>query len=109
MTVNFIDKEAGSEFLEDLLEQAMLLYTTVQGTCPGNRDFGITPLATDVPMPVAEQALTLDIISKTETYLPMLQVESVEFSVEDEVLVPHVLLSLNEDYFEDDEEDEDDE
>ena len=39
----------------------------------------------------------------------MLQVESVEFSVEDEVLVPHVLLSLNEDYFEDDEEDEDDE
>lgn len=60
-------------------------------------------------MPVAEQTLTLDIISKTETYLPMLQVESVEFSVEDEVLVPHVLLSLNEDYFEDDEEDEDDE
>lgn len=109
MTVNFIDQEAGSEFLEDLLEQAMLLYTTVQGTCPGNRDFGITPLATDVPMPFAEQALTLDIISKTETYLPMLQVESVEFSVEDEVLVPHVLLSLNEDYFEDDEEDEDDE
>ena len=45
MTVNFIDQEAGSEFLEDLLEQAMLLYTTVQGTCPGNRDFGITPLA----------------------------------------------------------------
>lgn len=109
MTVTFIDQEAGSEFLEDLLEQAMLLYTTVQGTCPGNRDFGITPLATDAPMPVAEQTLTLDIISKTETYLPMLQVESVEFSVEDEVLVPHVLLSLNEDYFEDDEEDEDDE
>ena len=54
MTVNFIDQEAGSEFLEDLLEQAMLLYTTVQGTCPGNRDFGITPLATDVPMPVAD-------------------------------------------------------
>lgn len=109
MTVNFINQEADSEFLEDLLEQAMLLYTTVQGTCPGNRDFGITSLATDVPMPAAEQTLTLDIISKTETYLPMLQVESVEFSVEDEVLVPHVLLSLNEDYFEDDEEDEDDE
>lgn len=109
MTVTFINQEAGSEFLEDLLEQAMLLYTTVQGTCPGNRDFGITPLATDVPMPVAEQTLTLDIYSKTETYLPMLLVESVEFSVEDEVLVPHVLLSLNEDYFEDDEEDEDDE
>lgn len=109
MTVNFIDQEAGSEFLEDLLEQAMLLYTTVQGTCPGNRDFGITPLAIDVPMLVAEQALTLDIISKTETYLPMLQVESVEFSVEDEVLVPHIMLSLNEDYFEDNEEDEDDE
>ena len=61
MTVNFIDQEAGSEFLEDLLEQAMLLYTTVQGTCPGFRDFGITPLATAVPMPVEEQSLTLDI------------------------------------------------
>lgn len=101
-----LNGEMDSEILEDFLSQAKFLYSTVEGTCPGNRGFGITPIPIDAPSPIAENILTLDIIEKTEEYLPMLNVDNISFDYTDEGISPVIQLSINEEYFEEDDEDE---
>lgn len=94
--------------LELYRKRLELLYATVEGSCPGDRNFGLAVDYQDEPQAVAETTFALEIINKTEEYVPEVNVDDVTFShgAEGEMF-PKILISLNEEY--DEEEDEDDE
>lgn len=82
---------------EDIINCLRCLYSTVEGTCPMDREFGITIEAVDKPPKVAKNIYALDIVEKTEKYEPRVEVKEVTFEVEGEKLVPHIKVRENED------------
>lgn len=91
---------------QDIMKRLNCLYSTVEGTCPMNREFGITIEAVDKPPQVAKNIYALDVVEKTEKYIPDVEVEEVTFEVDGENLIPHIKLKENEDYDSEEEEDE---
>lgn len=60
------------------------LYGTKAGTQPMDRNFGINDQFVGMPIEVAENMLTLEIIEKTEMYEPRVKVNSITFEVDSE-------------------------
>lgn len=75
---------ANKSVLEDLAKNVQTLLSTPEGTVPGDRSFGISWKAVDMPGPVAENMLSLEIIQKIETYEPRLVASKVIFSHEED-------------------------
>lgn len=60
----------------------------------------------DMPRPMAENALSLEIIEKVETYEPRVEIENISYSVStDGTLIPSIKFIKNTDYFVEEEED----
>lgn len=91
---------------DDIMNCLNCLYSTVEGTCPMDREFGITIEAVDKPQQVAKNIYALDVVEKTEKYIPSVEVEEVTFEVDGERLIPHIKLKENEDNDSEEEEDE---
>ncbi len=87
--------------------QLMTLYATAEGTCPGDRNFGLSNEYQDEPPPVAESTYALEVYNKTEQYVPQVEVLDIEFEHDLEGgMRPKIRIGLNEEYDEE-EEDED--
>ena len=56
------------------------LYSCVEGTCPGDRSFGLNQDFLSLPLPVAQNRLSLEIIQKTEQYEPLVEVMDIQFT-----------------------------
>ena len=99
-----IDREGNLN--EDVLACLRCLYSTVEGTCPMDREFGITIEAVDKPPQIAKNIYALDVVEKTEKYEQRVEVKEVTFELVGEKLIPHIKLIENEDYDSEEEEDE---
>ena len=54
--------------LEEVQRNLLLLYETAEGTCPGDRRFGLNQEFVDCPINVAENLFALELIEKTGIY-----------------------------------------
>lgn len=82
-----------SEEIEEIKRNLMTLYTTLAGSVAMDREFGLNIDYLDYPLDVEKNMIALEIIEKTETYEPRVQVKEVTFSFSDGKLIPKILLS----------------
>lgn len=110
LSSNVILNNTSEEIINSYQEQISTLCSTIAGTIPLDRDFGIDSACLSKPPDVATALLSVEIMEKVEKYIPQLIVNSVEFSsVDDGTLTPIIKVGYNEDYAaEEDTEDEDD-
>ena len=65
--------------LEEILRCVRTIIMTPAGTVPLDRDFGIDLDCLDMPAPIAQNALALEIVQKVETYEPRVKVSEASF------------------------------
>lgn len=98
---------------EDAVEyyrrQLNTLYATAEGTCPGDRNFGLANDYQDEPSEVAQSTFALEIYNKTEEYVPQVEILDIIFEHDREGRMrPRIFIGINEDYGEEEDEEEDD-
>lgn len=83
----------GADKQEELRRNLALLYETVEGTCPGDRRFGLDPSFMDAPLDVAVNLFALEVIEKTEVYEDKAEVLEVEYTqLQDGNLTPRIVI-----------------
>lgn len=98
-----------AELIEQYRRQLTTLYATVEGTCPGDRHFGLSNEYQDEPPDVAESTFALEVYNKTEEYVPQVEIQDIRFEHSTEGMMrAKIVFGLNEEYDKEDEEDEDD-
>lgn len=92
--------EGGYEDLENIVECLGMIYGTVRGTFPMNRDFGIDGEILDYPLSTAKKMLEIDIRKQTELYEKRVDVQEVTFTYDQEkdAIKPFITVSINEEY-----------
>lgn len=65
--------------LEEIIQNVRTILTTVQGSVPLDRGFGIDPSLIDTPVTNVEGRLTVEIMEAVEKYEPRVQVQEVGF------------------------------
>lgn len=78
---------------DEISRNLSTLYSTVEGSVPLDRSFGLSSEYISYPLPVAENMIALDIVEKTEIYEPRAEVREVTFEHDiDGQLIPRVLI-----------------
>lgn len=100
--IEFLYNENKRE-LRNILKCLKTLYTTVEGTQPLDREFGLKRDFLGQPIPIAQNLYMIEVIEKTEKYEQRVQVSEVEFEIdaEDGKMIPIIRLEQREE--EDDE------
>ncbi|MFG6347827.1 MAG: hypothetical protein K1W15_03795 [Lachnospiraceae bacterium] len=92
--------------LEEIQRNLGCLYGTAEGTCPGDRHFGIDQSFESYPLNVAQNLFALEVIEKTEEYESRAEILDISFSYEEDGnMTPRITIGLK-DMEEDDAEDE---
>ncbi len=92
--------------LEEIERNLGCLYGTAEGTCPGDRHFGIDQSFESYPLNVAQNLFALEVIEKTEEYESRAEILDISFSYEEDGnMTPRITIGLK-DMEEDDAEDE---
>lgn len=78
--------------IEQIKRNLDCLYSCAEGTCPGDRSFGLNQDFLSLPLPVAQNKLSLEIIQKTEKYEPSVEVMDIQYSFLDGRLSASVRL-----------------
>lgn len=86
----------GLSGVEEVRQNIRAIVSTIQGTCPFHRDFGIDSEIVDLPTPAAAALLQVSIINAIETYEPRALVTDVEIKTEGSRLVPKISFTLRE-------------
>lgn len=80
---------------EEIRRNLSLLYETVEGSCPGDRLFGLNPDFQDAPMNVAINLFALEVIEKTEIYESRVEVLDIQYTQsENGDLTPEIVVGL---------------
>ena len=91
--------------LDNVVECLQMIYGTIRGTFPMNRDLGIDGEILDYPLNTAKTMLELDIRNQTEQYEKRVEVDEVTFAydAEKDAIKPFIKLipSESEDLVED--------
>jgi len=83
--------------LEEMKRNLDLLYSTAEGTCPGDRKFGLDQTFESYPTNVAQNLFALEVIEKTEIYEDKAEVLSIEYTqAEDGNLTPKIVIGQKE-------------
>lgn len=83
------------------------LYSTVEGSCPGDRKFGLSNEYVDELPEVAESTFSLEVYNKTEAYVPQVEILDISFENDAEGRIrPKITIGLNEEYNEEEYDDE---
>ena len=91
-----ITTKNNSEFPSELLKRINTLLSTVSGTIPGDRAFGIDQSIQDMPVVIAQTKYVAEITQKVKQYVPELKVSSVTFNTDIEgKLIPEVVIDWN--------------
>jgi len=72
----YVDERIVTEIRRNL----QFLFATREGSCPGDRAYGLNWDAVDKPMPEAENIISLSIYDKVEKYEPRVIVDDISFS-----------------------------
>ncbi len=92
--------------LEEIQRNLGCLYGTAEGTCPGDRHFGIDQSFESYPLNVAQNLFALEVIEKTEEYESRAEILDISFSYEEDGnMTPRITIGLK-DSEEDSREDE---
>ena len=95
--------------LEIIKRNLECLYSTAEGTCPGDRSFGLDNSFESYPVNVAQNLFALEVIEKTEEYVSRAVILDISFIYgEDGNMTPGITIGLK-DTEEDDEDGEDEE
>lgn len=65
--------------LEEIIQNVRTILTTLKGTVPLDREFGMDASLVDTPTSSIEGRLTVEIMETVERYEPRVQVRSVDF------------------------------
>lgn len=89
----------GNGYEESLLESVhrnlSALYATPEGTCPGDRSYGLDWSFLDYPLSVAQNMYAIEVIEKTQAYEPRAEVQDVKFTASiDGQLMPVVRIAI---------------
>lgn len=81
---------------DEVLRNVRTIITTVAGTVPFDRDFGIDISFLDMPLTQAQGRLTIEYIEKIRRYEPRVKVEEVAFAQDplNGAIIPKVVTSL---------------
>jgi hypothetical protein len=78
---------------EEMRRNLALLYETAEGTCPGDRLFGLNPGFQDAPLNVAVNLFALEVIEKTEVYENKAEILDIRYTQsQDGNLTPQVIV-----------------
>lgn len=82
--------------IKEILQNVKTILTTIKGSVPLDRDFGIDGSYVDKPMPVARARLSSEIMKAVQKYEPRVTITSISFSGnQDGILVPKVEVRIN--------------
>lgn len=86
----------GASGISEVLQNIRTILTTIAGTVPLDRSFGINPGPIDAPMgDVAKARLTSSIVDALRTHEPRIEVLSVSYEENDQgVVIPNVNFRL---------------
>ena len=89
----------GAAGREEIVQNVAVILSTIKGSVPLDRTFGVDPAFLDRPMPVAQALLTADIAREVEKQEPRVKVTSVKFDPDpagasDGVLKPNVWIVI---------------
>ncbi len=81
--------------LEEIQRNLGCLYGTAEGTCPGDRHFGIDQSFESYPLNVAQNLFALEVIEKTEEYESRAEILDISFSYEEDGnMTPRITIGL---------------
>jgi len=83
LTVREKEIDFGATGLAEIEQNLRTIVTTLQGSVPLDRRFGMDPTAIDAPRPVAEAKLTARILQAVRAYEPRVIVSSVTYQADD--------------------------
>ena len=80
----------------EILRNVRMIITTLAGTVPFDREFGINTDFLDLPLSQAQGRLTIEYIEKIRRYEPRVKVEEVTFTQDplNGVIIPKVVISF---------------
>lgn len=64
----------------EVAQNLKTLFGTVKGSVPGDRDFGLTAIYLDSPMPVAMAMLSAEMVEAAAKYEPRANITDIKFS-----------------------------
>lgn len=104
-----LTEDTDEDVINKYQEQLTVLCSTIAGTVPLDREFGIDATCLSQSAEVAEALLSVEIMEKVEKYIPELVVNSVDFEyTTDGKLTPIISVGYNDDNDNEDEEAEED-
>lgn len=84
-----------SDEVEDIKRCLETLYQTMEGTCPLDREFGLSQELIGLPLNVAQNEFALEIIEKTEKYEPRATIKNIAFAMNEEGLMQAEVILTN--------------
>lgn len=87
---------ANSTIDEEVVRNVKVILTTLEGTVPYDRSFGITPDLQDLPVNEVQGLYTVECIAKIRKYEPRAAVQSVDFihDTDEGIIYPKVAISV---------------
>ncbi len=87
--------------LEEVIQNVRMIVTTIRGTLPLDRDFGISNHLVDTPIERAKALISREIIEQVEKYEPRARITRVQFiedfeAAADGRLIPKLQLTIKE-------------
>lgn len=79
---------------EEIRRNVRTILGIYEGTMPMNRNLGIDSASMDVPIDVAQNRMTVDLIEKIEKYEPRVRVQEVGYQAEQETGELRPVISL---------------
>ena len=82
--------------LKEILQNVRIILTTEKYSVPLDRNFGITAMMLDMPLPVAQARLNAEIINAVQRYEPRVNVTAVSYDGDgmDGTLRPRVRVRI---------------
>lgn len=97
MVLNYVEGNQEGFTEEEFMEVKQCLETLLSieaGSQPLDRDFGLDyDGIVGYPIPVAQNMLVLEITEKVARYEPRVTIDSIDFTVDGEQLIPHIKFS----------------
>lgn len=83
---------------EEILQNVRTIITTVKGSVPFDRSFGIDASGLDLPGPVLQAQYTAQIVDAVSQYEPRVNVVAVNYTQDDKTgsLIPNVKIQIKE-------------
>lgn len=73
------DVDFAPKGLTEILQNVRTILSTVKGTVPLDREFGVSATYLDAPIPLAQAKLTAEIITAVHRYEPRVQITGVTY------------------------------